>query len=315
MHTAVVWAVECAAWQPSSREFEHLLGFCDATRRNEVLSFKFEMDQRRALLSTLLQRKATCAIARADPSTLQISRTRGRKPYAVLNPPSAEAPNFSFNVSHDGNFVAISAHTHLLCGMDVFAKGDRRPTSFLVDTLSQQSRRYYEGLPLEWQGGYAELLFSVKEAYTKAVGVGLGQELRDISFAPDIPALWSVPFKGTRSGIFKVKIATTETEYVANKSVANDSWSRRTGSEEASILAEPCRTEEWRLEVQWIDSEHLAVMAAGCPLCAVDAWGGFRRQFQHPELVPGKGDEPLFSGVEIVPVSYTHLTLPTKRIV
>ena len=103
------------------------------------MKFKFKPDRQRALLSTLLQRKAVCELGgkplRTNPSlhllhfmrklhlcmiqheTLSaemsglgvahdkvvINRTKGSKPYGVLVPDPDRRPNFSMNASHDGN--------------------------------------------------------------------------------------------------------------------------------------------------------------------------------------------------------------------
>lgn len=64
--------------------------------------FRFKEDQKRALVSRLLQRQSVSAAMGLAWEKVQIKRTKGRKPF-VMNKAMdrSQAPNFNFNVSHE----------------------------------------------------------------------------------------------------------------------------------------------------------------------------------------------------------------------
>lgn len=268
---AALWAVNAKDWDPSEEEFNFLVGkYCDAERAKSVRCFKFAADQRRALLSTLLQRKACTDMAGVDPSRVVLERTKGKKPYAVLTPvPSL--PNFNFNATHDGAYVLLNAHSHYLCGIDLMQiQLEPSKTEFLESTLSPASKQYFNRLPKRFRTGYLQVSFAAKEAYTKAVGVGLMEPFEGISFTPDIPAEWGQPFDGSVSHTFKITCE-TDSGQVLDKGT-------------------------WVLEATWVDQNHVSVMALGCPKYAVDAFGNFKSQLRQPQRQPVSEDGPESDG-------------------
>ena len=65
-------------------------------------AFRFKDDQKRALVSRLLQRQCVSEAMSLSWQSVQIKRTKGRKPF-VMNKSMdrSGAPNFNFNVSHE----------------------------------------------------------------------------------------------------------------------------------------------------------------------------------------------------------------------
>ena len=108
------------------------------------MKFHFVDDQKRALVSRLLQRRA-CFEATAVPyDQVQIERTKGGKPFMANKPPASPAPsgaadggsssggaargpNWNFNVSHEGRYVALATESTMVCGVDVAAPEAARP--------------------------------------------------------------------------------------------------------------------------------------------------------------------------------------------
>ena len=79
-----------------------------------------EDDRKRALVSRLLQRRA-CVEATGVPwAQVELKRTKGGKPF-MANKPAGFGPNWNWNVSHEGHFVALAAEARVLCGIDVAA--------------------------------------------------------------------------------------------------------------------------------------------------------------------------------------------------
>lgn len=107
------WYINSRTWEPKEREFRFLLGLLPASEQEACIAFKFKADQKRALLSRLLQR-AACSKALGIPfEDVIIKRTRGNKPFFAGGGESKpDAPNFNYNVSHEVN--SITTHTSKL---------------------------------------------------------------------------------------------------------------------------------------------------------------------------------------------------------
>ncbi len=69
--------------------------------RAQVEFFRFKDDQKRALLSRLLQRRCVSLALGLPWGRVHIKRTKAKKPFAVGAPARPHAPNFNFNVSHE----------------------------------------------------------------------------------------------------------------------------------------------------------------------------------------------------------------------
>jgi 4'-phosphopantetheinyl transferase len=110
-----------------------------------------------------------------------------------------DLPNFNFNVAHDGDWVVLCAEPVLLCGVDVCGRqGPRDGTSvrewfeLFKDHFSDEEWNWIrcddnnkERKPKD-QLSVFRLLWSCKEAFTKARGDGLACRLRRCTFSrPD----------------------------------------------------------------------------------------------------------------------------------
>lgn len=102
------WAVKVDNWHPEQDEWNFLLRLLSSEVRAEVQRYKFEADQRRCLVSKLLQRKCVRDVCSVPVSEINIQRTKGGKPFCANHCNPVAAPNFNFNVSHE------VAHTLLL---------------------------------------------------------------------------------------------------------------------------------------------------------------------------------------------------------
>lgn len=203
------WAVNSAEWQPegegAGREFRFLVSLIpEAEEREQVTRFIFFKDQKRALLSRLLCRRASAAVLGLSSfAGLHIARTKGRKPFLKdPRPPEhrADLDNFNFNVSHEGDWVVLASEPICVCGIDVAAPEDRRGGGKRIDLFEDFADQLTEE---EWRlvqeeaavrrpdvssdetPGYEafQRLWSCKEAFTKARGDGLGFRLQRAGFS------------------------------------------------------------------------------------------------------------------------------------
>ncbi|KAG8905718.1 copper chaperone of lysine biosynthesis protein [Tulasnella sp. 417] len=145
--------------------------------RARILRFRHSDDKWRCLIGRLLPRRllTDCGI-RAD--SVVIKTSQGGKPF-VAEP----AGCFSFNVTHDSNFVAMAYSTaHLAIGIDIMKcevpQGETVESylNALSGFLTASERRQLEK-DIGDSGFVIERLYeywTTKEAYTKALGIGVG---------------------------------------------------------------------------------------------------------------------------------------------
>ena len=218
------WAVNIDKWHPEGdhegEEFQFLLSLLPSNERADCLKMMFMPDKKRALVSRLLQRAACSRVTSVPHAEVRINRTKGRKPFMVRDFDNNDtttttvhlphAPNFNFNVSHEGDFVVLASEPSAICGVDVAAPGQARrrgkdgrmPTAEeMLQTFSdvftphEKEQIRAAGTPGGEGGGGSddeeddnakEEVFrrhwSLKESLVKAMGVGLALELGRAEF-------------------------------------------------------------------------------------------------------------------------------------
>ena len=252
------WAVvtDDATWDPQDAEWRLLIGTLPAEDQEKVMKFRFRADQKRALVSRLLQRRACFEATGVKMEDVVIKRTKGSKPYMANKPngadaPAALGPNWNFNVSHEGNFVALASEPNTLVGVDVAApeqvrnsrssktvddmlklmEGQFTPREFGIIRAGKTDRAKEDTFRKFW---------SLKEAYTKARGDGIAFEFKRCDFTLD----------GDGPPV-----------------------------EHAAVAVDGQRLERWRFYIQPMPDEHWVSTSRGPPADAVDALGGFRATF------------------------------------
>jgi len=233
------------------------------------MKFKFVADQKRALLSRLLQRRACFEVAGVAYGEVAIERTKGGKPF-MSNKTAAGArsapTNWNFNVSHEGMYVVLASEPTMLCGVDVAAPEEHRagkkkksirenlrlmegqltPAEMLTINMAAPDERKMEDL--------FRRFWSLKEAYTKARGDGLGFELKRCDFQLGETS------KGASGQ--PVQLATLKVD------------------------GKPMR--QWGFYVQDLSEGHWISVARGPPSDIVDAHGVFSKTFGEPTLRPAE---------------------------
>eukprot|EP00775_Hariotina_reticulata_P013351 gene13351-13479_t len=160
----------------------------DEAERNEVLYFRHYEDQKRAMVSRLLQRACVMQALGEPWDQIVIKRTKGKKPFYAGHIARDHAPNFNYNVSHEGDFTVLASESHCLCGVDVAAphqlrrKGSSRPLleqlSLMRSQLCSSEWTLLQSLAADEGAMEAafQAMWSCKEAFIKARGDGVGFE-------------------------------------------------------------------------------------------------------------------------------------------
>jgi len=173
------------------------LSLLPAQEKARVERFRFEKDKKLALGSRLMQRMLVHTLFKIPFDRVDIMRTKAGKPVAKL-PPGVTGPGipglacFNLNVSHHGEFVAIASEPTALVGLDIMDTAERPRQK--QDSKTFLSHFEDKLTPGEWRtihrdgsekSRFAEFYkhWALKEAYIKAVGIGLGFELTRADFS------------------------------------------------------------------------------------------------------------------------------------
>eukprot|EP00965_Chrysotila_dentata_P251955 6210381-Pleurochrysis_carterae.AAC.3 len=120
-------AVNVRTWRPTRSEWDLLVQLIPPAEVDSIRRMSTLIDRKRALLSRLLQRRCICTTLGMMHKDVHIARTKGGKPFeASRSICRAQAPNFNYNVAHDGNYVVLASEPVLLIGVDVSAPFELR---------------------------------------------------------------------------------------------------------------------------------------------------------------------------------------------
>lgn len=98
------WAVHTGCWSPCAGEWDFLLALLPPEEQQQCTRFRKPEDQRRALVSRLLARRAAAAALGLQQADVICRRTRGGKPYVANDLPSkaqGPSPNWNYSLSHE----------------------------------------------------------------------------------------------------------------------------------------------------------------------------------------------------------------------
>ncbi|KAJ6516113.1 hypothetical protein C8R45DRAFT_232137 [Mycena sanguinolenta] len=178
--------------------YQRALLLLDPESSARIKRFYRREDACRTLIGRFLPRMLLRTRGVALPD-MKFAATEGGKPYITT---SGVDPPIAYNVSHDNALVAMvsSANTHnppaFTVGVDVMKVRipGRETFKSFVETMSDQlttvERRLISSAADEAQG--LERFFwmwTAKEAYTKALGIGLGFDFSRVEFDPALDVI------------------------------------------------------------------------------------------------------------------------------
>ncbi|GAB4855167.1 hypothetical protein Ancab_023793 [Ancistrocladus abbreviatus] len=183
------WLVNVSDWSPSPHDFFSAISLLPKHEHSSVTRFLRVEDRKRALVSRLLQYTLVHEVLGIPFDEIVIKRTFEGKPYVVCDQVATKFPNFNFNVSHHGDFVAIASEPLCLVGVDIVSHA--HPVKGTVPELLENFSSYFSRG--EWDEitnassdddilGKFYRYWSLKEAFVKAVGKGLGYRLDKLEF-------------------------------------------------------------------------------------------------------------------------------------
>ncbi|XP_034703289.1 L-aminoadipate-semialdehyde dehydrogenase-phosphopantetheinyl transferase-like isoform X2 [Vitis riparia] len=183
------WAVDISEWNPTSHQFSFALSLLPQHHHSSITRFVKMEDRKRALVSRLLQYALVHQVLGIPFHQIIIKRTIEGKPYLEYDEVNLEFPNFNFNTSHQGDYVAIASEPLCLVGLDIVS-----PVIPGKETILEFVRNFSQYFSAwEWgcivnAGTSDEILvefyryWSLKEAFVKAMGTGLAYRLDNVEF-------------------------------------------------------------------------------------------------------------------------------------
>lgn len=185
------WVVDISKWDPHPSHFSFALSLLPSHEHSSVTRFVKMEDRKRALVSRMLQYVLVHDVLQIPFPDIVIKRTLEGKPYLdYYDKFDLRFPNFNFNVSHHGDYVAIASEPVCLVGVDIVSYDV--PQGETTTEFIQFFSSYFSSL--EWDnivnsGTLNDVLtefyryWSLKEAYVKAIGSGLTEGLNKVEFS------------------------------------------------------------------------------------------------------------------------------------
>ncbi|CAN8004259.1 unnamed protein product, partial [Ixodes hexagonus] len=190
---SVRWAFNFMAWKPSQEEWLLVTRCVQAEEKNRIDKFVFAKDSKSSMIGRLLLRKCVSECLGIPYEALRLSRTENNRP-AIECPDVDVCTPFDFNVSHQGDFSVLAADCYAKVGVDVM-KIEYSGGKTVGEFFTVMRRQFTPG---EWRfiegpGTERDLLrrfyrlWSLKESFVKAEGVGLGINLQRLNFVCKTP--------------------------------------------------------------------------------------------------------------------------------
>jgi len=171
------------------QEYQSLLS---PDEKERYRRFHFDRDRHHYLVAHVLLRKALSAYVDVDPSTWQFSQNQHGRP--EISAPDI-VPLLRFNLTHTNGLVACVITLEVDCGIDVEQLSVRGNPMAIAEKMFAAS----EQLTLKRLDGQAFLdrfftYWTLREAYCKALGVGIAFSKKDYCFVEDDSKRWGISF-------------------------------------------------------------------------------------------------------------------------
>jgi 4'-phosphopantetheinyl transferase len=146
--------------------------------------FHFARDRHRYLLTRALVRSVLSRYAAISPEGWRFQAGPFGRP-RIEPAQGALVPGIDFNLSHAGGVIVMALARDLAVGVDVEAVAPRAPMEVAAEFFSPGELAALHALPPALQTDRFFALWTLKESYMKARGMGLQIPLDAISFALD----------------------------------------------------------------------------------------------------------------------------------
>jgi len=169
-----------------------------AEERERHQRFHFDKDRHLFLVSHALVRKVLSSYAEIDPPAWQFSANEFGRP-EIANPDISRS--LRFNLTHTSGLAACVVTMNMDCGIDaeeMRARGDQMGIAGKMFAATEQAE-------LQQLQGSAFLerfltYWTLREAYCKALGVGIAYSKKDYFFAAESDGRYAIRFESPSNG-------------------------------------------------------------------------------------------------------------------
>ncbi|OWF47055.1 L-aminoadipate-semialdehyde dehydrogenase-phosphopantetheinyl transferase-like [Mizuhopecten yessoensis] len=186
---SVRWAFNFRAWAPSAEDWTVCNQCVQPEEAQRISKFVFKKDAKSSMIGRLMIRKVISEYLNIPFKEVTLARSEKGKPYIADR---TDVDNFSFNVSHQGDYAVLAAQGNCILGVDVMKLETRTDVDSFFETMRRQFTAEEwmlirspttdkERLKLFFR------LWCLKESYVKALGVGIGFEVGRLNF--NLPTL------------------------------------------------------------------------------------------------------------------------------
>lgn len=186
---SVRWFMNWSEWNPTKAEFRRAISFVQLEEKERLGKFVFRKDARASLVGRLMMRKFINEYCQLPYEKIVLARNDYGKPI-LANPITPRFANF--NVSHQGNLTVLAAEmTDVNLGVDVmkleYTGGKELKEFFRLMTRNFSANEWMEIRGNPEQSEIEQTLmfcrhWALKESYSKALGVGITMDLRELDF-------------------------------------------------------------------------------------------------------------------------------------
>jgi 4'-phosphopantetheinyl transferase len=170
------------------------LTYVTSERREQLIRFRFREDFLRSLVGEAMVRTIISEKVGIAPEILKIARTEQSKPFLQ------DYPDVHFNISHSGDWV-VCAISDDAVGIDIEEiKLDIIKPALIKKVLNEKEQKYFQTLSDEEKNIAFYRFWTLKEAYTKCIGRGLGIELNSINIDTRIDSFGQSSLRLTTEG-------------------------------------------------------------------------------------------------------------------
>lgn len=166
--------------------WDSFLALVSDERRQQAARYVHQADAHRSVMGEVLARVTLGKLTGAIPGDLSFIRNTYGKPSLISH------PNLPFNVSHSGDWVAVISGGQDPLGVDV---EQISPIDMTIAErfFSPVESRNLAAAPAEQQLETFYQLWTLKESYIKAIGMGLSMPLDSFSMLRGMDGFWHCP--------------------------------------------------------------------------------------------------------------------------
>ncbi|KAK6172475.1 hypothetical protein SNE40_016115 [Patella caerulea] len=181
-------AVKSQAWQPTQSEWMLAAQCVQSEEKARIGKFVFQKDCKSAMIGRLLIRAASAHMLNIAYPDIKLTRTERGKPQ-ILNTLPADYQHYSFNISHQEDFVVLAAEKEREVGVDVMnsisQRGDSMPKFFSLMKRHLTDREWTTVTSQPTEREQMKMFYRhwcLKESVVKTLGIGIGYEFGKLDF-------------------------------------------------------------------------------------------------------------------------------------